>query len=125
MARCEQGYLCEVCGEEVEYIWQSALYLRYVIGWIEPELLHSSPERHILCEPALAQFIVDPEFPQVVVEGPFDKRHLDPQFVAAREELLTRGWRRLREVAGQDLPIIEYPLEEVRRAWELRQEGSP
>ena len=32
MARCEQGYLCDVCGEEVEDITQSDLYLAYVLA---------------------------------------------------------------------------------------------
>ena len=30
-----------------------------------------------------------------------------------REKLVTRGWRRLKEVQGQEIPIIEYPLPEV------------
>lgn len=118
MARCEQGYLCDVCGQEVEHIWQSGLYLRYVIGWIEPELLHTTAERHITCDPALAQFIVDPEFPPVQVDGDFDKRRLDPEFVAQREQLITRGWQRLKKLASENLPITEYPLPEVRAKWQ-------
>ena len=43
MALCEQGYLCEVCGEEVETIDESDLYLRYVLGEVDPETLHVSP----------------------------------------------------------------------------------
>ena len=62
-----------------------------------------------------AQFIVDPGFDPVVVEGPFDKRLLDPADVAAREDLLTRGWRRLQEVRGLGLPISDYPLERAGR----------
>jgi hypothetical protein len=117
MAKCEQGYLCDVCGLEVEDITQSDLYLRYVIGMVDPETLHTTPERHIRCNPVLAQFIVDDEFEPVVVEGAFDKRLLDPEFVREREELITRGWRRLREllVAGE-MAITEYPLPEVREA---------
>lgn len=113
MAKCDEGYLCEVCGQDVAEISQSDLYLRYVVGMIEPEVLHTSPERHIICNPALGQFIVDDDFPPLVVEGAFDKRQLDAAFVKQREVLLTRGWRRLREVAGLDIPIIEYPLPEV------------
>lgn len=111
MARCEQGYLCEVCGEEVEDVTDSDLYLRFVIGEISARELSSAPERHIRCNPVQAQFIVDPEFEPVVVDGPFDKRALDPQDVARREDLVTRGWRRLREVHGSGLPIGEYPLD--------------
>jgi hypothetical protein len=30
MAKCDQGYLCVICGEEVEHIENSGLYLRYI-----------------------------------------------------------------------------------------------
>lgn len=115
MAKCEEGYLCEVCGGDVEAVTDSDLYLRYVIGLVDPETLHTSRERHIRCNPALAQFIVDDDFEQVVVEGAFDKRQLDPDYVRERENLVTRGWRRLRQIAEQQIPaIIDYPLPEVR-----------
>lgn len=117
MAKCEEGYLCDVCGEEVERICDSDLYLRYVIGFVDPENLHTTAERHVRCNPSLAQFIADPEFPAVTVEGPFDKRQLDPAFVAERETLVTAGWKRLQEVERSGLPITEYPLEAVRRRW--------
>ena len=113
MAKCDEGYLCEVCGQDVPSVTESDLYLRYVIGMVDPEVLHTSPERHIACNPALAQFIVDERFEPVVVEGPFDKRQLDPSFVRDREALVTRGWRRLRELYGVER-IIDYPLPEVR-----------
>jgi len=113
MAKCDEGYRCDICGDDVESIIDSDLYLRYVVGMVEPERLHTARERHIRCNPALAQFIVDDDFEPVCVEGPFDKRQLDRAFVQARECLLTRGWRRLREVAGSELAIIAYPLPEV------------
>ena len=113
MAKCDEGYLCEVCGRDVAEMTESDLYLRYVIGMLDPEVLHTTPERHIRCNPSLAQYIVDEDFDAVAVSGPFDKRQLDSSFVAERERLVTRGWRRLREVAGGELPIIEYPLPEV------------
>ena len=100
MAKCEEGYLCDVCGGDVEEITDSDLYLRYVIGMLDPETLHTTRERHIRCNPVLAQFIVDDDFAPVVVEGDFDKRRLDPAYVHQRETLVTRGWRRLRELAG-------------------------
>jgi hypothetical protein len=114
--RCEQGYLCEVCGQEVEGIAESDLYLRYVIGEVDPEVLHTLRERHLRCNPALAQFIVDPGFQPIAVEGAFDKRTLDADFVREREVLLTRGWRRLVEIhsLSRETPILDYPLEEVR-----------
>src|SRR5258708_31881539 len=83
MARCEQGYLCEVCGLDVEEITESDLYLRYVLGEVDPETLHVSPERHIRCNPTLAQFIVTEGFEPVVVAGFFAKSQLDSDFVSA------------------------------------------
>ncbi len=122
MAKCDQGYICDVCGDEVEAIIESDLYLRYVVGMLDPEILHTSAERHICCNPALAQFVVDERFPPVVVEDEFDKRKMDQGFVQQREELLTRGWRRLHEIAGQDLSILDYPLPEVCQV--LRQQAE-
>jgi hypothetical protein len=114
MAKCEEGYLCAVCGGDVESIAESDLYLRFVVGLIDPEVLHVSSEKHLRCNPTLAQFIVDPGFKPVFVEGPFDKRVLDVDFVQARETLISRGWRRLCELASQpQIPILEYPLPEV------------
>lgn len=110
MAKCDQGYLCEVCGESVPDITVSDLYLRYVIGEIDSRGLLSSPERHIRCNPTLAQFIVDESFEPVVVDGPFAKQHLDPEEVHVREDLITRGWRRLQEVRRLRVPISQYPL---------------
>ncbi|HEY5316204.1 MAG TPA: hypothetical protein VIK18_26990, partial [Pirellulales bacterium] len=107
MAKCEEGYLCDVCGGDVEEITDSDLYLRYVIGQVDPETLHTLRERHIRCNPVLAQFIVDDDFEPLAVDGPFDKRQLDPAYVRQHEHLVTRGWRRLREVAGQDLSLLE------------------
>ena len=122
MAKCDEGYPCEVCGGDVEGIRDSDLYLRYVTGQIDPEQLHVAKERHIRCNPTLAQFIVDPAFEPVVVEGGFDKRQLDPAFVAEREQLLTRGWRRLQELAKtSDVSMLEYPLPEVIQ----RLKGAP
>ena len=105
MARCERGYLCEVCGEEVAEVTDSDLYLRFVIGEVEPETLHTSRERHVRCNPVLAQFIVDDDFEPMTIEGAFDKRQLDVHYVRQRETLVTRGWRRLKEISGLELPI--------------------
>ncbi len=124
MAKCEEGYLCDVCGGDVEEIVDSDLYLRFVIGQLDPETLHTTRERHIRCNPVLAQFIVDPDFAPVVVEGEFDKRKLDAAYVGQQESLVTRGYRRLREVAHLDLPIIDYPLPEVRAKLEREARGG-
>ena len=118
MARCEQGYLCEVCGGDVGDITESDLYLRFVLGEVDPETLHVQPERHLRCNPALAQFIVAEDFPPVRVEGPFAKAELDPAFVAEEEARVTRGYLRLKEVfRSEGLPITEYPLPGVAERW--------
>ena len=110
MAKCDLGYLCEVCGDEVEDITDSDLYLRYVIGEIEARFLMTAPERHLRCNPVMAQFIVDPAFEPVAVEGPFDKSLMAAEDVVAREDLATRGWRRLQVVRSLGLSISDYPL---------------
>jgi hypothetical protein len=118
MARCEQGYLCDVCGQEVEELTESDLYLRFVLGEVDPETLHVQPERHIRCNPTLAQFIVAEGFPAVAVDGPFAKSALDPEFVAEEEARVTRGYLRLCEIPGLGLPLTEYPPPEVRARWQ-------
>ena len=114
MAKCDEGYLCEVCGEEVAGMTHSDLYLSYLIGELPATVLTDAPERHILCNPVQAQFIVDERFEPVTVSGPFAKSALDADDVRRREELVTRGWRRLQELPTLGLPIEEYPLEEHR-----------
>jgi hypothetical protein len=123
MAKCEEGYLCDVCGQDVAELTDSDLYLRYVIGMLDPEVLHTTRERHIRCNPTLAQYIVAEDFPPVVVEGAFDKRGLDPEFVRDKQTLVTRGWRRLKEVVQLGIPIIDYPLPEVSAAVKARSLG--
>ncbi len=122
MALCEQGYLCDVCGLEVETIDESDLYLRYVLGEVDPETLHVSKERHLRCNPTLAQFIVFEGFEPVLASGFFAKSELDPEFVLAEEARVTRGYLRLRELPGSGLTLTEYPLPEVRARW---QDPSP
>jgi len=124
MARCEQGYLCEVCGEEVEDITGSDLYLRFVLGEIDARDLLTAPERHLRCNPTQAQFIVDDGFEPVSVEGPFDKANLDSEYVARQEDLITRAWRRLQEVRSLNIPICDYPLPEVL-ARKAAEKGHP
>ena len=114
MAKCDEGYLCSVCGGDVENITDSDLYLRYVIGLLDPELLHAQPEKHIRCNPTLAQFIIAEDFEPVAVEGDFSKAELDRAYVQEREELVTRGWNRLKELrALGEVSILEFPLPEA------------
>jgi hypothetical protein len=117
MAICEQGYLCDVCGCDVAELTESDLYLRYVLGEVAPESLHLTPERHIRCNPVLAQFIVVDGFEPVLAGGFFDKSSLDPDFVADEERRVTRGYLRLLEVMSLELPIIDYPLPEALAKW--------
>ncbi|MBJ44734.1 MAG: hypothetical protein CMJ80_15910 [Planctomycetaceae bacterium] len=117
MAKCDEGYPCDVCGQIVDSITESQLYLLYVIGEVDPEQLHTTPDRHIQCNPVLAQFIVDRDFVAINADDSFDKQLLDPVYVRARERLVSRGFRRLHELKGQDLPILEYPLPEVTAKW--------
>jgi hypothetical protein len=110
MAKCDEGYRCEVCGRDVEAIPESDLYLRFVLGEVPLEMLHRLPERHIPCNPALAQYIVDPAFTPVSCDGPFSKAGLDPEYVRAEEARVTRGWRRLQSIPTLGLAVPEYPL---------------
>ncbi len=110
MARCDEGYRCEVCGEDVAAITESDLYLRYVLGEVPLEGLHRLPERHIRCNPALAQYIVHPEFQAVECPGVFAKSQFDPEYVAAEEQRVTRGYRRLLAICKLGLAVPEYPL---------------
>ena len=110
MAKCDEGYRCEVCGRDVEAIVDSDLYLRYVLGEVLLESLHLSPERHVRCNPALAQYIVDPDFEPVECLGPFHKSELDPAFVVEEEFRVTQAWRRLQNLPTLGLAIAEYPL---------------
>lgn len=112
MAACERGYICAVCGREVEGIHESDLYLRYVLREVSFEQLNRLPERHIRCDPALAQFIVAEGFEPVVVEGgPFSKVGLDAGFVADEERRVTRGFLRLQQLSARDVSIWDYPME--------------
>lgn len=115
MAKCDEGYLCEVCGEDVASIVDSDLYLRYVIGEVDPEVLHTSPERHIRCNTVLAQFIEHDSFDRVLVVGEFGREQLDPAYNTQRTDLVTRGYQRLLDIAAEegDRNVTEYPLPDV------------
>jgi hypothetical protein len=113
MAGCERGYLCAVCGGDVEEITDSMLYLRYVLGEVDWEQLNRAPELHIRCDPSVAQFIVDPSFEPALASGAFAKDQLDPDFVSSEEERITKAYVRLRDVVATNLSIADYPLAEV------------
>src|SRR3954471_3723175 len=110
MAKCDEGSRCEVCGRDVETIPESDLYLRYVLGEVPLEMLHRLPERHICCNPALAQYIVHPDFVPGACDGPFAKSECDAEFVAAEEKRVTRGYKRLLAIPTLGLSVPEYPL---------------
>ena len=118
MAKCDEGYRCDVCGEDVEAITESDLYLRYVMGEVSPLDLPRQRERHIRCNPTVAQYIVDSAFESIVCESMFAKANLDGDFVKQQEALVTRAWRRLQEIPTLGLTIPEYPLPEVLDKWQ-------
>lgn len=107
MSRCDEGYDCDVCHKPVETITESELYLRYVLGEVPLEMLHKIPERHIRCNPSLAQYI---GALQVVCDGPFAKAELDAAFVDEEVRRVTAGWQRLQEIPTLGLSVAEYPL---------------
>ena len=115
MAKCDEGYRCDVCGEDVTSIVDSDLYLRFVIGELDPEVLHTTAERHIRCNPVIAQFIEHDDFEPVTVEGAFARQNLDPQYQCVRTDLVSRGYRRLLEIAATegDRDVTTYPLAEA------------
>ncbi len=110
MAKCDEGYPCEVCGQMVEAVVDSDLYLRYILGEVPLESLHLQPERHVVCNPALSQYIDAEGWAPVICDGPFDKRTLSADYVKAEELRVTRGWRRLQAIPKLRLAIPEYPL---------------
>ena len=110
MARCDEGYLCDVCGQDVAIILDSDLYLRYILGEVPLDVLHLMPERHIRCNPVVAQYIVATKFPSVECVGPFAKANLDAAYVQEEEARLTQAWRRLHAIPTLGLTIAEYPL---------------
>ncbi len=112
MAKCEEGYRCDVCGQDVELLRDSDLYLRFIAGEVDAELLHTTPERHLRCNPVLAQFIDHPSFEAVVVAGPMGLSELDPLFVLQRKLLITTAFSRLLTLdeTGGDRDITTYPL---------------
>ena len=123
MAACDQGYLCDVCGDDVEQIIDSDLYLRYILGEVPPLELPKQRERHVRCNPTLAQFIADSRFAPVVCEGIFGKESLDQEFVRERTAEVTRAWQRLQEIPRLGIAIPEYPLPEVLRKWAAARQG--
>ena len=120
MARCDQGYICDVCGQDVEAITESDLYLRYVLGEVSPLELPTQRERHIRCNPVLAQYIVNPAFPPVQCTGVFAKADQDLEFVDQEEARITRAWERLQQIPTLGIPITEYPLPEVLEKWQAQ-----
>jgi hypothetical protein len=108
--KCDEGYNCDVCGQPVDAIVDSDLYLRYVLGEVPLERLHLQPERHIRCNPAQAQFIVDDGFEIATCDGPFSKANLDADYAAEQQRRVTAAWRRLQAIPTLGVPITEYPL---------------
>ena len=116
MARCDRGYLCQACHEPVDTMPESELYLRYVLGEIPAEWLPAMPDRHLRCNPEIAQFIEHPDFPPLTDDDPTtDRRRIDPAAARARAERVTRAWLRLREIPAAGIPLAEMPLPDSPR----------
>ena len=115
MAKCDEGYRCDVCGNDVTSIVDSDLYLRFVLGMLDPERLHVAAERHLRCNLVLAQFIEDDRFDPVRVDGELSRQTLDPKAAAERTAWVTRGYRRLWEIQSWDgdRDVTDYPLPEA------------
>ncbi len=90
------------------------------MGEVSPLALPTQRERHIRCNPAVAQYIADPAFEPMVCDSMFAKANLDAEFVRQQEELVTRAWRRLQDLPTLGLAIPEYPLPEVLERWHER-----
>lgn len=110
MAKCDEGYRCDVCGNDVEAIVDSDLYLRYILDEVPLERLHLQSERHIRCNATNAQYIVHQDFPPVRCGGDFDKSAFDTDFVRSEEARITAGWLRLQAIPTARLSLAEYPL---------------
>ena len=111
MGSCNEGYHCDRCGEYVENVRDSELYLRFVLGAVPAGELPREPERHIHCCPEFAQFIVDEGFFPVRCADPeLDKALLPDDVRESQERLFTAAWKRLQEVAGSGVPVDAYPL---------------
>ena len=92
MAKCDEGYLCDVCGQDVAELTDSDLYLRYIVGMLDPEVLHTTAERHIRCNPTLAQYIVADDF------EPLSSRAV--RQAPARSDVLSQSAKRSSPAAG-------------------------
>ena len=103
MAKCDTGYGCAVCGEYVENITDSALYLRFILREVSLQQLFYAEEAHIRCLPGLACLIEHPDFDPVSPPAGGADDRLDP-------ELVTRAWLRLQGLPGSGLDIPDYPL---------------
>lgn len=112
MAKCDGGYFCKICGEYVENITTSELYLRFVLGEVPQDELLGLPDVHITCNPNLAQYIVDDRFTAPELDEPkLRKENFDPEWVKQEEARITRGWAHLQTIPGSGLPMEMYPLD--------------
>ncbi|MEY4396157.1 MAG: hypothetical protein RL595_3406 [Planctomycetota bacterium] len=109
MAKCDKGYLCLVCGKNVDRMKESDLYLRYILGEVTPDRLHLEKELHIRCNPERAQYIDHPDFQDVILEGPFSKTNLDPSFVRQEQARVSAAYQRLQQLTSLGISILDYP----------------
>ena len=79
--KCDEGYVCEVCGGDVEQIVDSDLYLRYVLCEVPVDRLHLQ-RNATSCNPSL-QFIVIGSFEGVTATALFQN---EPRRGVLRDE---------------------------------------
>ena len=115
MARCDEGYLCDVCGQDVAEIVDSDLYLRYVLGEVSPLELPRQRERHIRCNAATAEYIVAAEFEPLGCDSFFAKESMDAEFVRWQKGGDAGLASAPGTADGSACRSRRYPLPEVRR----------
>ena len=98
MSDCDEGYNCDRCGEYVENIRESELYLRFVLGAVPLDELPREPERHIRCAPEFAQFIVDDAFEPVACEDSQLAKSNLPDEVRKRLRLRHYSYRGVQQI---------------------------
>jgi hypothetical protein len=108
VARCDEGYLCNVCGLPADTLPESLLYLRYILGEVTVEVLGQAQETHIRCCPAIAQYIVHPAFEPVVCTDVFARQHFPLDFQTSEETRITAAWATLYEAGEKGFSLLSY-----------------
>lgn len=85
---------CDKCGKPVAHNEDATILVAIAMDC--PTFALNYP-RHIRCSPSHAQYIVHPDFPEIVDNRPeFDKRLLPEKERKVKEEKVTQAWLGLR-----------------------------